>query len=80
MRKPERVPSGGNVKSAKRDRRNFAARVAVRKQGEIARTRLLTGTPGVLGFASAKDVNLAVFKSDGKAVRKQRLPWRRESR
>ena len=58
MQKTERVPSGGTVKGAKRDRRNFAARVAVLLQGEIARTHPLTGTPDALGFASAQDANL----------------------
>jgi hypothetical protein len=69
MQKPERVPSGGNVKSAERDRQNFAVRVAVRKQGKIVTTHLLTGTPGALGFASAKDANLlAVFTPEGESA------------
>ena len=64
MRKTERVPIGGTVKGAQRDRRNFAIREA--EQGKIARTHPLTGTPGALGFASAKDANLAVLKPEDK--------------
>jgi len=64
MQTRERVPSGGTVKGAKRDRRNFAVREA--EQSKIARTHPLTGTPGALGFASAKDANLAGAKPECK--------------
>ena len=57
----------------------LSARGAQRARNKIPRTHLLTGTRGALGFASAKNANLAVLKTEGKRPITDTSPQRRGS-
>lgn len=66
MKRPKRVPIAGIVKSAKRHRRNFFVREAVRMQGKITGSHLLQSRRNALGFSSIKVATMQGRKHEDK--------------
>lgn len=68
MQSPRRIPRGGNVQSAQRDRRNFVCVMGRDpERNKISRTVLWTGTPDAPNFASMV-ATMQTHKPEGKNV------------
>ena len=75
MQSPKRIPTGGNVQSAERDRSNFVCVMGRDpERNKIARTHLWTGAPDAREFASWLVATMRAGKTEGKTWRKDTSP------